>query len=267
MSERVVSTLRTRFGDLPESRQRRLVQFGTLLVLAVGWEALGTLLGPVFLAPLSSVVRTYLDLLLEGPMLGLLLGTLYDMSVGLVLAVAVGVPTGFLMGRSRAGHDLFNPHVSGLLVISTSSLLPLLLVLFGLGFDLRIVVVWLASVAHVTINVYHGAAGIDSRYLDVSRSFDLPLSLQFRRVLLPATLPFVMGGLRLGLGRAIQGILLVETYTLVGYGGLIYQYGTQSVSTAPVLALILTIMALAYVGRRGLEAVERRVAPWTAAGS
>jgi ABC-type nitrate/sulfonate/bicarbonate transport system permease component len=260
---RRVARFRTRFAQLPEARQRRLARLTALVVVVVLWEVTGRLLGTVMFAPLSVVVPTLVDLVAGGRVLPALASTVVEMALGFALAVVTGVPVGYLMGRSRTVERSLNPVVGGLLVTSTSAMLPLLLVLFGIGLKLRLVVVWLACVAHLSLSVYHGVRGVDRRYLDVSRAFGVPTAMHYRRVLLPATLPSLAAGLRLGVGRAIQGIVLIETYTLVGYGGLVYQAGTGSVSTAPVLALVLLLMGLAYGLRLAVDAATRALVPWT----
>jgi len=75
-------------------------------------------------------------------------------------------------------------------------------------------------------------------------------------------LPLLVAGLRMGITRAIRGFILAETYIRTGYGGFIMDVGNQSISTAPVLALIINIMILGYVSRKLLELAENRLAPW-----
>lgn len=254
--------VRHRLARLPEPRQRRLVQVVSLLCVLLLWEGLGRLLGALLLAPPSVVLPTLVGFVRTGWVLPALAQTVFELSVGFTLAVVTGVPVGYLMGRSRLAAHALNPVVGGLLVTSTSAMLPMLLVLFGIGFRLRLVVVWLVCVSHLSLSVYHGARDIDHRYLDVSRSFDVPRAMRYRRVILPATLPSLAAGLRLGVGRAIHGIVLIETYTLVGYGGVLYQAGSGSVSTAPVLGLVLLLMALAYGFRLAVDAATRALVPW-----
>lgn len=257
-----LSRIQTKFGALSEKQQKGLVQFSALLIFIVLWELTGQILGSILFAPLSEVIPTYIDLAVNGPMYTSLVDTMREAFIGFTLAVIFAVPVGLLMGRTIAGEGFFNPFVSALLVTSTSSMLPLLLVLFGIGFKLRIVVVWIASVAHITINIYHGARGIDEEYVDVGRSFGASRWLRIRSIALPAAFPYIMAGLRMGIGRAIQGIILIETYILTGYGGLLYRYGSQSVTTESILAFIITIMVLAYTFRIGLEKLQERIAPW-----
>jgi len=141
-------------------------------------------------------------------------------------------------------------------------MLPFLLTLFGIGPTVRIIIIILACVWHILLNVYHGTKGVSKEFLDVAESFNTSKYVKYRSVVLPATLPYVMAGLRMGIARAFRGLILAETYILVGYGGLIGEFGSQSISTAPVLALILTIMFLGTFFTTGLERLQDYFLPW-----
>lgn len=250
------------FGTLSRTQKRYAVQILSILIVASVWEIVGQQLGTVLFAPLSEVIPTYIDLALSGPMIPILLGSLREMFLGYALAVAFAVPTGLVMGRVSVAEKTIEPWVSAAFVTSTSALLPVLIIFLGIGFKLRLTVVFLACVWHILLNVYHGSKGVSEEYLDVGRSFDLPQWKMFASITLPATLPFLAAGLRMGLGRALRGIILAETYILVGYGGLIGMFGNQSISTAPVLALILTIMFLGSGLTTVLEKLQERFMPW-----
>lgn len=256
------TSTRLPFGQWSNKQKKIAVQVSSIIVVGLLWELVGRGLGSVLFAPLSEVLPAYVDLALNGEMFVVLWGTLRDMFIGYGLAVLFAIPVGLFMGRSVVAEKTLNPWVSALFVTSTSAMLPLLIVLFGIGLQFRIVIVWLACVFHLLLNVYHGAKGVDQRYVDVGKSFDLSPQRQFLTITLPATLPYVMAGLRMGLSRAIRGIILAETYIIVGYGGLIATYGRQSITTESVLALILTIMFLGYFLNNGLEHIQRFFFPW-----
>jgi NitT/TauT family transport system permease protein len=248
--------------SLSTKRKKHVIQALSLVVVALLWELTGQALGAVLFAPLSEVIPTYIDLAVNGEMFPVLGGTLRDMLIGYGLAVLFAVPTGLVMGRSMVADKTLNPWVSAMFVTSTSALLPMLIIIFGIGLQFRIVIVWLACVWHILLNVYHGAKGVDQMYVDVGRSFDVSSPRMFLTITLPATLPYVMAGLRMGISRAIRGVILAETYIIVGYGGLIATYGRQSITTESVLALILTIMFLGFALNNGLERLQQRFIPW-----
>ena len=264
MSLRETSYLRARIDSLTDAQTKALVQISAVVLTLIAWEIVGQILGELLFAPFSVVVASYIDLATTANMYGLLISSLTDMAVGFGLAVAFAVPVGLLMGRSSVFDHILTPWVSAFFATSTSALLPLLIVLVGIDFSFRVTVIWLACVWHILLNLYHGSRGISQEMIDVGQSFDASSFKIFKDITLPAVLPFLVSGLRMGITRAIRGFILAETYIRTGYGGFIQDVGNQSLSTAPVLALILNVMIIGYVLRKLLEIAERRLAPWAA---
>lgn len=232
-----------------------------ILLLLLLWEAVGRGMGVARLAPPSAVVPEYLRLLREGTMLESLAGSLRQMFVGFALACAVGFPVGIAMGRSRVCDGLLHPWVSMFVVTSVAALVPLLIVILGTGFWFRVAVVIAAAVWFPLLTAYHGARGLEPEWIETGRSFAAERLQLFWKVMLPALYPYLVIGARLGLVHAIRAMVVAEMFIIVGYGGLIYNSGL-SVSTAPLLALILTLMLVGIAANGTLRWLGRTVAPW-----
>jgi ABC-type nitrate/sulfonate/bicarbonate transport system permease component len=171
------------------------------------------------------------------------------------------MPLGVAMGRSRIIDVIFHPWVSMFVVISVAALVPLFLLLFGSGFQFRAAIVFMASAWYIVLTAYHGARGINPRFTEVARSFAASRLQRFRKVLLPALYPYLITGARIGLVHAIRAMVVAEMYVIVGYGGLIHKTGLL-VSTAPLLGLLLTLMAVSIAANWTLHLVGRWLAPW-----
>lgn len=262
MAVRDYADVRFRFDTLNSRYQKSIVQVVAVLLAVLLWEAVGRLLGANLFAPFSQVVAAYVELMGRGAMWSRLLNSVSEMAIGFALAVAFAVPVGLLMGRNRAVDSIMDPWVSAFFATSTSALLPLLIVVLGIDITFRVTIIWLACVWHILLNLYHGARGVDQELLDVGRSFDASSFKVFKDITLPAVVPFLVAGLRMGITRAIRGFILAETYIRTGYGGFLMDMGNQAISTAPVLALIINIMLLGYVSRRLLDVAENWLAPW-----
>ncbi|WP_251328114.1 ABC transporter permease [Haloplanus pelagicus] len=250
------------FGTLSRRQKKSIVQITAVLAVLLLWEAVGQALGANLFAPFTEVVASYIDLFQRGAMVDRLIKSVTEMFMGFGLAVAFAVPVGLLMGRSRRFDSIMTPWVSAFFATSTSALLPLLIVVLGIDLPFRITIIWLACVWHILLNLYHGARGVNQELIDVGQSFDASSLKIFKDITLPAVIPFLVAGLRMGLTRAIRGFILAETYIRTGYGGFIMDVGNQSISTAPVLALIINIMLLGYVTRRLLDMAQEWLAPW-----
>jgi ABC-type nitrate/sulfonate/bicarbonate transport system permease component len=244
------------------SRSSRLATGAAGIAVALlVWEATGRLLGDALLAPPSLVVPEYWRLLREGRMVTELAGSLRQMLVGFGLAFAVGTPLGIAMGRSRVCDALLHPWVSMFVVTSVASLVPLFIVVVGTGFWFRVAVVFVASVGYVMLITYQGARGIEPRWIDVGRAFSAGGLQLFVKVMVPALYPYVVTGARLGLVHAIRAMVVAEMFIIVGYGGLVYNSGLE-ISTAPVLALLLTLMVVGVAANQLLRRAGRFLAPW-----
>jgi ABC-type nitrate/sulfonate/bicarbonate transport system permease component len=244
------------------SRAERLgLQLAGVAITVLLWEIAGRSMGEALLAPPSAVLRDYAALLREGVMLRELATSLRQMLVGFGLACAVGMPVGILMGRSQLVDVILHPWVSMLVVLSVAALVPLFLLLFGSGFEFRAAIVFMASVWYIVLTTYHGARGVEPRYLDVARAFAASRLHLFWKVLLPALYPYLITGARIGLVHAIRAMVVAEMYVIVGYGGLIHRTGLH-VSTAPLLGLLLTLMLVSIVSNWMLRRAGDRLAPW-----
>ena len=249
-------TMRT--GRLSSSTFNRIA--GVALALAV-WEVGGRIMGDTLFAPLSSVAVEWLDQVRGGRMLTELAVSLRQMLAGFLLACVIGMPLGVMMGRSDTADAIFHPWVSMFVVTSVAALVPLIVIVVGTSLAFRIVVVFLASVWYITLTTYQGARGIEPRYIDVGLSFAAGPLARFFKILLPALYPFLLTGARIGLIHAIRAMVVAEMFIITGYGGLIYNAGF-SISSAPLVALLVTLMLIGVAADALLRALGRRVAPW-----
>jgi ABC-type nitrate/sulfonate/bicarbonate transport system permease component len=251
------------FKKRPASEQKRYIRIVSLIAVIIVWEAIGQTLGNLFFATLSDVAVRYYELALYDGMFQTLLGTMEEMAIAFVIAVATGLPIGLLMGRNKTIEQLLNPLVSAMFVTATAALLPLFIILFGIDFKFRLAITYVSCVWFILLNAYHGAAGVDRTYIDTGQSFKASRFKIFKDIVFPATLPYIYAGMRMGLIHAIRGIILAETFIAAGYGGRISAYAHSTADTAPVLALILTIMFLGYGLRIGLERLQWYLFPWS----
>jgi len=241
--------------------QRLLLQLAGIALTLIVWEVVGRIMGEALLAAPSRVLREYGALLGEGTMLAELTISLRQMLVGFGLACAFGMPLGIAMGRSRICDMIFHPWVSMLVVTSVAALVPLFILLFGSGFQFRAAIVFMASAWYIVLTTYHGARGIEPRYLEVGRSFAASRLQLFWKVMMPALYPYLITGARIGLVHAIRAMVVAEMYVIVGYGGLIHKTGLL-VSTAPLLGLLFTLMGVSILANWLLRVTGRWMAPW-----
>ena len=119
------------------------------------------------------------------------------------LAIVIGVPLGLVIGRFRTAEAAFGIYVTAGYAMPLVALVPLLILWLGLGFKVKVAVVFLMSLFPICINTWLGVTAVPKTLIEVGKSFVAPDTVILRRIVLPATLPYIMAGIRLAVGRAV----------------------------------------------------------------
>jgi ABC-type nitrate/sulfonate/bicarbonate transport system permease component len=240
------------------------VNAASLVSLALLWEITGRLMDSTLIPPLSRIVAAWWKLLSSGKLLSNISMSLTTLAIGFLLAVLCGVILGLLMGRFRAVEHFLDLYVNALMSAPTTAFVPVLILWFGLGIESRIAVVFLFAVFVIIINTMTGVKQVDGVLVEMARSFGAREREVFFKIMLPAALPAIMAGVRLGMGRAVKGMVTGEMLlTLTGIGAMIMQYGS-SFATDSLFAVILTILLLALLTMKCVQWVDRRLTGWKA---
>lgn len=247
-----------------------MMKAGTLRVLSlitVGlvWEVVGRTQNPHLLPPLSRVLTTWIELLLSGQLFLALGVSLQALVLGFLLSVLFGVPLGLLMGRYRRLESFLNIYMTAMLTVPMISFIPFLVIAFGLGLQSRVWIVFLFAFVIIVINTTAGVRNVDPTFMEMARSFGAREGELFVKVVLPAALPMIMAGIRLGLGRAVLGMVTSEMIlAVVGFGAMLMTFGASFNSPA-LFATLLTIILLAVALLSLVQFVDRRLSPWRTA--
>ena len=239
----------------------------TLLSLAVligAWEFFGRDVNPVFGSYPSAIGMAFVELVRTGQLGAALYESLRPFVVGYGLAIIVGVPLGLIIGRFRAVEAALGIYVNAGYAMPLVALVPLLILWLGLGFAVKAAVVFLMSLFPICINTWLGVTAVPKSLVEVGRAFVAPDAVILRRIVLPATLPYIMAGIRLAVGRAVVAMVIAEFFTTISGLGAIIINSANNFDTATMFVPIVVLMVLA-IGLNGLIGwVERRVAPWQA---
>jgi len=182
--------------------------------------------------------------------------------LGYFAAIAIAIPFGIVTGWFRTLHYLFEPWLSAFNATPRLALLPLVVLWVGLGLESKVVIVYLGVFFPVAVNVFHGVRTVDENLVDVARSFGATTRRRLTTVVLPSVVPFALVGMRIGVGRAIGGVLVAEFYTSqAGLGNMVFRAG-QTLQTDRLLFGALFITVLALLGFRAIGALEERFKAW-----
>lgn len=251
----------------PEGRWRRRGRDAALFALSIGggllaWQLVAAELPRIVLAPPSVVLVKLYQGLASGELPLALLRSLGHLAVGFGLAFAIGVPLGLLLGRSRVAAQLMEPALRALYAVPPVAFVPFLVIWFGLFFASRAALVFVMSVFEILVVVSAGARSVPPTYVEVGRAFGASGAALARRVLLPAVLPFVVAGFRLGFIRAIHGMIIAELFFAAVNLGAIMKAASVRFDTGGVLAVVVLLAVLGLLAQAGLKAVEARWLPW-----
>lgn len=234
----------------------------SVVVVFVVWEYFGRGMSRLLMSYPSDIFYSMVRIIQDGELPAALTDTLRLMTLGFVLSVAIAIPLGLLMGRFRVIEHIADPWISIIYVLPAVAIVPLLMLWFGIGFMSRLMVVFLLVFFLIVINTSAGVKNVSPDLIETARSLGANERQLFFRVILPASVPFVFAGLRLGIGRAVLGAVLAEMFiTLTGLGGLLVHY-SQWYKTGAVFSVIL-IMGLIGLGlQEAIKNIERRAVKW-----
>jgi NitT/TauT family transport system permease protein len=243
---------------------RWVLSLGSLTALIVVWEFLGRDVNPVFGSYPTAIAVAFIQLVRNGRLATALVESLQPFLAGYGLAVVVGVPVGLLIGRFRALEAVFGIYVTAGYAMPLVALVPLLMLWLGLGFAVKVAIVFLMSVFPICINTWLGVRAVPQTLIEVGKSFVASDLTILRRIVLPATLPFIIAGIKLALGRAVVAMIIAEFFTSISGLGAIIITSANNFDTATMFVPIVLVMMLAGGLNAFVGLVERRVAPWQA---
>lgn len=231
--------------------------WGGLLLL---WQMFAMSVGPYFFPSIPEVAAGFVSMVQDGIPL-IVLGSFTQMLAGFGLAVLVGVPLGLLIGQFRMVGFVLGPFVNALFVTSLAALLPFLILVFGTGFTFRVAAVFLFAVFYLIITPAAGVRSIDKGITEMGTSFGASQWKRFSAITLPGTLPYIITGMRLGLGQAVQGMIVAELWVSIATGRLLQTMGLAR-NLGDFFAVAATVVIIGALLTSLLMWGQKRLTPW-----
>jgi NitT/TauT family transport system permease protein len=232
-----------------------------IAVLAL-WQVVGGNINPIFLSTPTAIARAFVEVVRDGELFRALGVSVGVVLAGFTVAMIVGVPIGLLMGWFRTFEYLVDPYVNALYVVPRIALIPLIIIWFGLGVPAQVVVVFGTSVFPILLSTYAGVRNVPHDLVETAHAFGAGRWQLFYNIIIPSSVPFIMSGLRLGIGQAIIGMVVAQMFLgLSGMGFMLTKYGNMF-ETAYVFVVVLALAALGIVMTEAVKRVERRFSLW-----
>ncbi len=241
-----------------------LLRISALTIFIGSWE-IGSRLGfldPLFASSPSLIIERLGQMIADGSIWPHVLASANIAALGFGLSVAVGVPLGLAMGRSPTIRATLEPFTTALNASPQVAFLPLLIIWLGIGLSSKVALVFLGSFIIMVINTETGVAQVDRRLIETARSFMANERQILIKIVLPAALPYIIAGMRLGVGRALVMVVVAEIYAATkGLGYLIFQAGGLY-DTAQVFVGVVILAGAGVILNSFLRWLEKRLAPW-----
>jgi len=243
---------------------RWVITLGSIVTMLILWEIFGRRVNPVFGSYPSAIAVAFWELAVSGQLWSALFESLRPFFLGYALAILVGVPLGLLIGGFRVAEAALGIYVTAGYAMPLVALVPLLILWLGLGFAVKVSIVFLMALFPICINTWLGVVAVPKALIEVGKSFVAPDLVILRRIVLPATLPYIMAGIRLAVGRAVVAMVIAEFFTTISGLGAVIINSANNFDTATMFVPIIILMVMA-IGLNWLIGwVEHTVAPWQA---
>jgi NitT/TauT family transport system permease protein len=229
------------------------------------WEAASRLAvdNSLFLAAPSQIVLAIIHLAASGQLGRHIEISAIEFALGYGIASLMGIAIGLLMAESPRAKDILQPWISGLYATPTIALGPLFLLWFGIGIWSKVLVVITLVLFPVVINTEAGLRTTSERLIEMLRSFGATRSQIFIKLSLPSAAPFVLAGLKLGIGRGLIGVVVAELFgSRAGLGQLISQ-SADSFNMPNLFAAVIVLASAGIAMTAGFSWIERKLVPWT----
>ena len=242
----------------------RLPGMSSLILWGLLWELVGHSGLTFFIPPLSEVITTLVSIIGTDAFQKAMRETAYAFFAGVFAAVSIGIPLGILMGKNRLIDELLLPWVNIFLSAPLTALVPVLMVLFGFGMKSIIITTTLFAIWIIMLNSRAGVLQINRSLVEMANVFGASPLEAFFKIYVWAALPEILGGVRIGIIRAVKGVIIGQLLiSIVGFGALFELYSSNFLM-AHFWAILIVLFAMAFTLSEFLAYLERSVSHYAA---
>jgi ABC-type nitrate/sulfonate/bicarbonate transport system permease component len=245
--------------------EKQLLGGIAIAVFLVIWELVGNVfqwINPMFMSAPSLIFKAAVQLFASGEIYNDLYVSAVEFLGGYFLAVAVAIPFGIMVGWYKRMSYIFDPFVNAMNATPRVALLPLVIIWLGIGILSKVGIIFLGAVFSILINTRDGVKTTPVNLLNAARSFGASEWMVFKTVVIPSTIPFILTGLRLAVGRALVGVLVGELYAATAGIGFMITVAGATFQTDKVFVGVLIFALSGMIGMELLTQVERRFDKW-----
>jgi NitT/TauT family transport system permease protein len=247
------------------NQEKKILGTTAVIIFLTTWELIGNtlqLINPMFMSAPSLVWKAAVQLFTSGEIWNDLRVSGLEFAWGYSLSVLVGVPFGIATGWYKKMSYIFDPFINAMNATPRVALLPLVIIWLGIGILSKVGIIFLGAVFPILINSRDGVKTTPYNLLTAARSFGATEWQIFRSVVLPSTVPFILTGLRLGVGRALIGVMVGELYAATAGIGFMITVAGATFQTDKVFVGVLVFAITGMIAMELLTKLESRFDKW-----
>jgi ABC-type nitrate/sulfonate/bicarbonate transport system permease component len=247
------------------NNEKKILGTSAVIIFLTAWELVGNVLGminPMFMSAPSLIFKAAIQMFSSGEIYNDLYVSGLEFGWGYLLSVAVGVPFGIACGWYKKFAYIFDPFINAMNATPRVALLPLVIIWLGIGILSKVGIIFLGAVFPILINARDGVKTTPYNLLTAARSFGASEWQIFKSVVLPSTLPFILTGLRLGVGRALIGVMVGELYAATAGIGFMITVAGATFQTDKVFVGVLIFAISGMIAMELLTRLESRFDKW-----
>ena len=247
------------------NQERKILGTLSVAVFLIAWELVGggfQFVNPMFMSAPSFIWKAAVQLFGSGEIWNDLYVSGVEFAWGYVLSVVVAIPFGIAVGWYKKMAYLFDPFVNAMNATPRVALLPLVIIWLGIGILSKVGIIFLGAVFPLLINTRDGVKTTPANLLNAARSFGASEWQIFRNVVLPSTVPFILTGLRLAVGRALIGVMVGELYAATAGIGFMITVAGATFQTDKVFVGVLIFAISGMAATEMIDRFERRFDKW-----
>jgi ABC-type nitrate/sulfonate/bicarbonate transport system permease component len=247
------------------NNEKKLLGIAGVVTFLVVWELVGNvlqLINPMFMSAPSLIFNAAVNMFSSGEIYNDLYVSGIELFWGFLLSALVAVPFGIMVGWYKRMAYIFDPFINAMNATPRVALLPLVIIWLGIGILSKVGIIFLGAVFPILINTRDGVKTTPYNLLTAARSFGASEWTLFKTVVLPSTIPFILTGLRLGLGRAIVGVMVGELYAATAGIGFMITVAGATFQTDKVFVGVLIFALTGMLGMEMLTRIEKRFDKW-----
>lgn len=247
------------------NQEKKVLGSLSIGIFLITWELVGNTfqwINPMFMSAPSLIFKAAYEMFRSGEIYNDLYVSGVEFLGGYFLAAAVGIPFGLIVGWYKRASYVFDPFINAMNATPRVALLPLVIIWLGIGILSKVGIIFLGAVFSILINTRDGVKTTPANLLTAARSFGASEWMVFKTVVFPSTIPFILTGLRLAVGRALVGVLVGELYAATAGIGFMITVAGATFQTDKVFVGVLIFALSGMIGMDLLTKVERRFDKW-----